>query len=73
MRSSLQQKPTEPGKRLALRPREAAQALGISERHLWTWTNQGRIPHVRIGRSVIYPRDVLDRWLAEQAAKGARR
>jgi len=63
----------ESGKSLALRAREAAPALGISERHLWSLTNQGKIPHVRIGRSVIYPRDVLERWLAEQAAKGARR
>jgi len=58
---------------LAMRPGPAAQSLGISPRHLWSLTNQGKIPHVRIGRAVIYPRDVLERWLAEQAAKGARR
>lgn len=59
--------------RLALRPRDAAVALGIGERLLWSWTNQNRIPHVRIGKAVLYPLAELERWLAEQAAKGARR
>lgn len=59
--------------RLALRPRDAAVALGIGERLLWSWTNQRLIPHVRIGKAVLYPLAELERWLAEQAAKGARR
>lgn len=59
--------------RLALRPKDAAAALGIGGRLLWSWTNQKRIPHVRIGKAVLYPLAELERWLAEQAAKGARR
>jgi excisionase family DNA binding protein len=59
--------------RLALRPREAARALGISPRKLWQLTNCGEIPCTRIGRCVVYPVDVLREWLAEQAAKGGRR
>ncbi len=57
---------------LALRPKDAAKALGIGERLLWSKTNCGEIPHVRIGRAVVYPVDVLREYLAEQA-KGARR
>ena len=53
--------------RLALRPREAARALGIGERLLWSKTNAGEIPHVRLGRAVVYPVDELRRWLTEQA------
>ena len=53
--------------RLALRPREAAKALGIGERLLWSKTNSGEIPSVRIGRSVLYPIRELERWLSEQA------
>ena len=37
--------------RLALRPKEAAKALGISERLLWTKTNCNEVPHCRIGRA----------------------
>ena len=52
---------------LALRPREAAEALGVSERTLWAWTKNGRIPHVRMGGAVLYPVESLRLWLREQA------
>jgi excisionase family DNA binding protein len=49
--------------RLLLRPEEAAESLGISERALWTLTNSGEINRVKIGRSVRYdPRD-LKAWI----------
>ncbi len=70
---------TDPGsssgnpRRLALRPKEAAKALGIGERLLWSMTNQNLIPHVRLGKAVLYPVAELERWLSEQAAKGLRR
>ena len=59
--------------RLALRPKEAAKALGIGERLLWSMTNQGAIPHLRLGKAILYPVAELERWLAERVAKGARR
>jgi excisionase family DNA binding protein len=60
------------GPHLSLRPREAAKALGVSERLLWDWTHHGDIPHVRIGRTILYPVDALREWLNRQAeaAKG---
>jgi excisionase family DNA binding protein len=48
---------------LALRPVDAAKALGISDRTLWTWTRENLVPHVRIGNVVLYPIDDLQRWL----------
>lgn len=56
--------------RLALRPNEAAQSLGISERLLWSKTNSGEIPHVRINSAVLYPISSLQSWLNEAAMKG---
>jgi len=38
---------------LAMRPREAAKALGISERLLWEWTGRGVVPHVRLGKAIL--------------------
>jgi len=52
---------------LALRPRQAAQALGICEKTLWSWTKNGTLPHVRIGRTVLYPVAELQAWLSENA------
>jgi len=57
---------------LGLRPREAAKALGIGERLLWSMTNAGEIPHLRIGRAIVYPVDMLRDWMAEQATKSAK-
>ena len=59
--------------RLALRPKEAALALGISERLLWSKTNAGDIPHCRVGRTILYPIDLLREWLAQQAIGGTDR
>jgi len=55
---------------LALRPREAAKALGISPRLLWQLTHDGHIPCARIGtgkrRTVLYPVNGLQAWLTRQ-------
>jgi excisionase family DNA binding protein len=57
-------RPPEPD-RLTVSRSEAARMLGISERLLWTWTNAGVIPHVRIGTRVLYPVDQLREWLSD--------
>lgn len=60
---------------LALRPREAAKALGISARTLWGLSApRGPIPCVRVGsgkrQTVLYPMAELQRWLSRQAEVG---
>lgn len=55
------------GSRLALRPREAAKAIGIGQRKLWELTNRGEIPHARLGRAIVYPVAALNAWLVERA------
>ena len=44
---------------LLLTARDAAKALAISERTLWTLTNNGDVPCVRLGRAVRYDPDDL--------------
>lgn len=58
-----------PHPRQALRPKEAAAALGICERLLWEWTRDHGVPHFRIGKTVLYPVRQLDEWLAARAAE----
>lgn len=58
---------------LALRPRQAAEALGIGVRLLWSLTNCGELPHLRLGRAVVYPIDALRAYLAERCSKAVRR
>jgi excisionase family DNA binding protein len=51
--------------RIALRPSEAAEALGVSERVLMTWVKDGEIPHTRLGeRCLRFPVDGLKRWVS---------
>lgn len=57
----------EIGHALALRPRHAARALSVSERQLWQWTHDGKIPHCRVGRTILYPVDGLRDWLSRQS------
>lgn len=47
-----------PVARLLLTPREAAAALAVCSKTLWTFTRRGDLPAVRIGRAVRY--DVAD-------------
>ena len=61
--------PSDDVPRLALRPKEAAQALGIGVRLLWSKTNSGEIPAVKIGARTVYPVALIEEYLAEQARK----
>lgn len=54
---------------LALRPEEAAEALGVCRRTLYAWTKQGLIPYVRVGRAVLYPVADLQAWLRRSARR----
>ena len=58
---------------LSLRPRDAAKALGIGERKLWSLTNCGEIPHIKLGKVTLYPVDSLREWLVQQVRGGAAR
>ncbi len=56
--------------RLALRPAEAARALGLSERALRQILPQ--LPHLHAGSAVLIPVDSLREWLREQAHASAK-
>jgi predicted site-specific integrase-resolvase len=60
---------------LALRPRAAAKALGISPRLLWQLSHDGHIPCVRLGRgkrqTVLYPTADLQNWLSQHSGRNA--
>jgi hypothetical protein len=53
--------------RLALRPRDAARALSVSERWLWQATKDGLIPCIRLRGLTLYSVEALRTFLAEQA------
>lgn len=52
--------------KLLLSVPETAKALGVCERTISTLTANQEIPHVRIGRRVLYPVADLQRWIDER-------
>lgn len=52
---------------LAMSVAEAARALGVSRDAVYELVRRGEMPHLRIGRRVIIPRQALERWLAGAA------
>jgi excisionase family DNA binding protein len=61
--------PTELRGRLALRPKEAAEALGISERTLRDWMRNEGLPYAHVGNVVLIPSAALVDWLRSQVAE----
>ncbi len=51
--------------RFLLTSREAAKRLSISERHLFQLTRTGQLPCLRIGRSVRYSVETIQKWVRE--------
>lgn len=66
---------TKPGKPpvLLLTRRQAAEALAISERKLWSITASGELPHIRLGRCVRYSLDDVQRLIEDKKEGGASR
>jgi len=56
--------------KLLLTVREAAAALSVSERHLYTITKRDGLPVVRLGKSVRYRVSDIETWLAARATPG---
>lgn len=51
---------------------KAAAALGISTRALWTLSNCGEIPSVKLGSRRLYPVSQLREMIAERLEGGGR-
>ena len=71
MIAAVQPPQAAPAPPVFLSPRQAALALGLSERKLWTLTHETReIPHLKIGKSVRYRIEALQEWAAAQEKGG---
>ncbi|MFC1764033.1 DUF3987 domain-containing protein [Planctomycetota bacterium] len=62
---------TQQQQKLLLTRLEAAQALGICERTLDTYTKIGEIPSLRVGSRVLYSVQALQVWIQEKSQESA--
>lgn len=51
---------------------EAAELVGVSEWKIYDLARRHLLPHVRIGRRVLFRRQSLLQWLADQEAASVR-
>ena len=49
-------------------PAAFAERIGVPAERVIRWIREGRIPHVKLGRTILVPRDALDRLLNHQQA-----
>lgn len=54
--------------KLALKPGEAAEVIGVSRSKVYALIAEGQIPHCKIGSSIRVPVDGLRRWLEMKTA-----
>ena len=59
--------------RLALRFREVAKAIGVSQRTLFEWVRKNRIPHKKVGKVIMFSTDELRKWLASRTTASGER
>jgi len=66
---------TDAFQRLAVRRNQLAALLGVSERTLIRWDQDGRGPpgRVNVGRTVLYDRRVAEAWWRQKVDEATRR
>ncbi|MBV6421638.1 MAG: hypothetical protein DAHOPDDO_02919 [Ignavibacteriaceae bacterium] len=52
--------------------KEVADYLGVSTKTIRNWTSEGKIPSVKIGSSVRYPKERIDNWVKSKEKKVVR-
>jgi len=49
--------------KMALSPSEVSAQLGLSINNVYTCIHAGKIPHIRLGKRILIPRQALERLL----------
>ena len=56
--------------KLCLSAAEVSNQTGISISLVRKLTRSGEIPHIKVGRRVLYPADALAEWLTQKTVSG---
>ena len=50
---------------------QVAALLGVAKATIYSWTHQGWIPHVKVGRRLVrFRREAIEAWLKAQEVEG---
>ena len=53
--------------------KEVADYLGVKTKTIRNWTSEKKIPFVKLGGSVRYPRERIDNWLKSKEKSSSKR
>lgn len=53
--------------------KEVADYLGVKAKTIRNWTSESKIPSIKIGSAVRYPKDRIDNWLKSNEKKSTRK
>lgn len=53
--------------------KEVADYLGVGTKTIRNWTSEGKIPSVKIGSAVRYPKERIDNWVKTKEKKSTRK
>jgi excisionase family DNA binding protein len=56
-------------RRLCYSTEQLADLLGLSENSLLDYVHQGLVPHLRLGRRLLFPIAAIDEWLLRGAMR----
>ena len=56
-----------------LNPEEVADMLGVKKSTVYQWTHQGYIPHIKLGNTVRFKINDIERWLDKKTIAGRTR
>jgi excisionase family DNA binding protein len=63
------QETTLSGEKLVYNVAEVAKLLGLGKTSAWEAIWRGEIPHLKIGRRVLIPREALEKFLAQAGSR----
>ena len=58
---------------LTLNAGELSKSIGLSKDTIYTLVSQRRIPHVKVGRRVLFPVKGIEKWLEDKTIDAVRR
>jgi len=52
-----------------LNVKELSRLTGLKQSTIYQWVSQGKIPHIKLGRKILFDPDEINKWIDENTVK----
>ena len=52
-----------------LNVKELSRLTGLKQSTIYQWVSQGKIPHIKLGRKILFDPDEINKWIDKNAVK----